>query len=506
MIEHVFVLVLENRSFDHLFGLSQPQATPIPPTANFSAGAPDRCPSDPVHEFDDVQHQIDGGAMGGFDDDLQRRGFVAAQLPALNELACRYVLFDNWFSSVPGPTWPNRFFVHAASSGGLCTSPTGLRTAGAIILPDETFQFDNGTLFDLLDTKFPGQTNWRVYHGDVTPQVLALPGMVDKYYKGNDYFRLTYPTTARDGTINDDGFAADLNSSAGYAPKYTFIEPNYANQILNTTTFTPGDSMHPCGLASAGDQLVRYVYESLSSSPIWSSSVLLVLWDEHGGFYDHVKPPAATPPGDIEHNRAKGDVGATFAFDRLGVRVPALLIGPNAPAQALGSNLFPDQVFDHASVISTVRDIFQLGGPLTHRDRDAPTWNGCLTAPARTTNLSLVCVPPAADPASTSQPAGQPVVDGFTSGMGLIAMHMDKVAARITNQPPIGDFAPKSVANFHKARNASLRSGEFPQVLGKYMSDVQARAKAVKASASKVRPRRVAEKSSGTKPLARPLG
>ena len=362
MIEHVFVLVLENRSFDHLLGLSQPQATPIPPTANFSAGAPDRCPSDPVHEFDDVQHQIDGGAMGGFDDDLQRRGFVASQLPALNELASRYVLFDNWFSSVPGPTWPNRFFVHAASSGGLCTSPTGLRTAGAIILPDETFQFDNGTLFDLLDTKFPGQTNWRVYHGDVTPQVLALPGMVDKYYKGNDYFRLTYPTTARDGTINDDGFAADLNSSAGYAPKYTFIEPNYANQILNTTTFTPGDSMHPCGLASAGDQLVRYVYESLSSSPIWSSSVLLVLWDEHGGFYDHVKPPAATPPGDIEHNRAKGDVGATFAFDRLGVRVPALLIGPNAPAQALGSNLFPDQVFDHASVISTVRDIFQLGG------------------------------------------------------------------------------------------------------------------------------------------------
>ncbi len=486
MIDHVFVLMLENRSYDHLFGLGRPQATPIPATASFAAGAPDRCPQDPPHEFLDVQHQIHGGAMDGFDTDPQRRGFVAADLPTLNELADRYVLFDNWFSSLPGPTWPNRFFVHAATSGGLCTSPSNFQSAGAVILPDEHYQFDNGTLFDLLEKKFPGETPWRVYHGDVSPQVLALPGMVPRYYRGNKYFRSTYPTRQPDGTPNDDGFAADVNSSAGYAPRYTFIEPDFAVQLLGSTAFSTGDSMHPCGLASAGDRLVRYVYESLSGSPIWASSVLLVLWDEHGGFYDHVAPPAATPPGDTEHNRAKGD-GSTFAFDRLGVRVPALLIGPNVPAGGLGSSLFPGCAFDHASVVSTVRDIFQLGGPLTNRDRDAPAWNGCLAAPAPVPvpamDAKLVSRPLAAASPAKRRRAARPVVDGFAGGMGLIAMELDKVGAQVSNQPPVGDFAPKSVADFHVAREASLRSGTFPRVLGKYIGDVRARAAAIKARA-----------------------
>jgi phospholipase C len=482
MIDHVFVLMLENRSYDHLFGSGRPQATPIPATANFAAGAPDRCPQDPPHEFADVQGQVHGGAMDGFVTDLQRRGFVAAQLPTLNELADRYVLFDNWFSSLPGPTWPNRFFVHAATSGGLCTSPSSFQSAGAVILPDEHYQFDNGTLFDLLDAKFPGETPWRVYHGDVSPQVLALPGMVPRYYQGNKYFRSTYPTSQPDGAPNDDGFAADVNSSAGYAPRYTFIEPAFGVQVLGSTSFDSGDSMHPCGAASAGDQLVRHVYESLSASPIWDSSVLLVLWDEHGGFYDHVPPPPATPPGDTEHNRAKGD-GSTFAFDRLGVRVPALLVGPNVPAGGRGSGLFPGRAFDHASVVSTVRDIFQLGGPLTNRDRDAPTWNGCLAAPAQAADSKLVSRPLAAAAPRARGRARRPVVDGFAGGMGLIAMDLDKVGAQVSNQPPVGDFAPKSVADFHLAREASLRSGDFPKVLGDYLGAVRARAAAIKSRA-----------------------
>jgi phospholipase C len=481
-IEHVFVLTLENRSFDHLFGLTQLQQTPIPADAGFSSGAPDRCPIDPLHEFDDVQKQINGGAMTGFAPGIPRKGFQAAQLPTLNELAQRGVLFDNWFSSVPGPTWPNRFFIHAASSGGLCTSPTGLRTAGAIISASEAFKFDNGTIFDLIDKKFPGDPAWRVYHGDVTPQCLALPGMVSKYYKGSKYFRTLYPSTAPDGTARDDGLASDVMSSAGYGPKYTFIEPNYALQLIPSNDFTTGDSMHPCGLASAGDNLVRYVYETLSGSPIWKSSVLLVLWDEHGGFYDHVAPPKATPPGDAEHNRAKGD-GADFKFDRLGVRVPALLLGPNVPAGKTGSTLFAGKSFDHASVISTVRSIFQLGGPLTNRDRDAPTWDGCLTAVASITNTALVSAPVVA-PATVRAQGGAPVVvDGFANGMGLIAMEMDKVGAKISGQRTIGDFSRKSVKQFSAAREATLQTGDFPQMLGEYMGAVQARAEEMKAAA-----------------------
>jgi len=482
-VEHVFVLMLENRSFDHLFGLTQRQETPVPAAAGLSAGAPDPCPADPAHEFDDVQAQIDGGAMDGFRDPLQRKAFTSDQLPALNELASRYVLFDNWFASVPGPTWPNRFFVHAASSGGLCTSPTALRTTGAIIAAGEHFRFDNGTLFDLIDRKFPGDPAWRVYHGDVTPQCLALPGMVRKYYMGPKYFRPFHPSTAPDGTPRDDGFAADVASSAGYAPRYTFIEPNYALQLVASNDFTTGDSMHPCGLAGAGDNLVRHVYEALSRSPIWESSVLLVVWDEHGGFYDHVPPKAATPPGDMEHNRAKGDDGANFRFDRLGVRVPAILIGPNVPAGKLGSELFPGRSFDHASVVSTVRSLFALGGPLTDRDRDAPTWDACLTSALGARAVALESKSIAVDRRRPDPAPPAAAIDGFATGMGLIAMDLDRMGAKLAGQPTIGDFTPKTLADFHAARNATIAAGNFPEVLGRYMGAVQQRAAAVKAAA-----------------------
>ncbi len=481
-VEHVFVLMLENRSFDHLFGLTQRQETPVPAAAKLGGGAPDPCPVDPAHEFDDVQAQVNGGAMDGFRDPLQRKGFTSSQLPALNELAGRYVLFDNWFSSVPGPTWPNRFFVHAASSGGLCTSPTALRTTGAIIAAGEHFRFDNGTLFDLFDRKFPGTPAWRVSHGDVTPQCLSIPGMVGKYYQGPRYFRPFHPTTGPDGTPRDDGFAADVGSSAGYAPRYTFIEPNYALQLIARNDFTTGDSMHPCGLASAGDNLVRDVYETLRASPLWASSVLLVLWDEHGGFYDHVAPPAATPPGDVEHNRAKGVDGADFRFDRLGVRVPAILIGPTVPAGKLGSELFPGKSFDHASVVSTLRGIFQLGGPLTNRDRDAPTWHGCLAAASARMPAALESTPIALDRRAPDA-APPAAVDGFATGMGLIAMDLDRIGAALTGQQTIGDFTPRTVADFHAARKATLDAGNFPEVLGNYMGAVQRRAAAVKGAA-----------------------
>lgn len=491
-IEHVFVLMLENRSFDHLFGLSQRQATPIPQRAGFGQTAPDRCASDPPHEFDNVNKQVNGGAMNGFTaDSVQLTGFTAKQLPTLNELAGRYVLFDNWYSSVPGPTWPNRFFVHAATSGGLCTSPKGLRTAGAIIAAGQHFKFDNGTLFDLLDKANPGgDPSWRVYHGDVTPQCLSLPGMVDKYYKGQTYFRKFYPTQLPDGSLAYDGFANDLLSSQGYTPKYTFIEPNYALQSISTFDFTTGDSMHPCGLASAGDTLVRDVYIALSGSTIWESSILLVLWDEHGGFYDHVEPKTAIPPGDVEHNRDPGPEGAGFKFDQLGVRVPAILIGPDVP-QGIGSEVFPGTVFDHASVVSTVRRIFNLGGSLTARDNNAPTFDtypavtvDSATAIAALTSKAVKAVRVSSMLATTAAKPASADVDGFAAGTALIAMHLDQAGSALSGQPTIGDFTPKTVDDFHAARDASIRVGNFPGVVAKYIGDVSAKAATLKSAAS----------------------
>lgn len=474
-IKNVFVLMLENRSFDHFFGLSGRQNIPKPSSPYFQAGANDRASNDPPHEFNDVQVQIAGGSMSGFDASKGALlGFQPNQIPIIDQLASEYVLFDNWYSSVPGPTWPNRFFVHAASSGGLATSPTGFQATGAVILPKSPFQFQNGSIYDRLDRN---SVPWRIYHGDVHPQVLAVPGMVERYLSGNDKFRPIYPS----GSHGISDLVSDLHSGT-YLPAYTFIEPNYAIQMFSQ--FYYGDSQHPRGLVSSGEALIKYVYEALSSSPIWSQSALLITWDEHGGFYDHCPPPSAVPPGDTQFNKPHGDQTVNFLFDRLGVRVPAILISPLAPRGALGSELFPNQNFDHSSVIKTVFDLLGgLGPPLTARDANAPSWASCISRTARLPDaqvpIALQAITPAQPLASVSAAnagTADSDVDGFLSGMGLIALDLDRTIAEKTGNPSIASFTPQSTKEYIRARAASLSNSNFKTQLIQYINEVGVRA------------------------------
>lgn len=490
-VRHVFVLMLENRSFDHLFGLCGRPGIPRPQAPGFGPGAADRSPVDPPHEFGDVQAQWAQGTMSGFDPQAML-GFERHQLPVLNQLAESFVLFDNWFSSMPGPTWPNRFFVHAASSGGLATSPSAFQSTGAVILPTSPFRFENGTLFDRLDQ---AGLPWRVYHGDASPQVLALPGMVRRYFGGADEFRPLHAS-------QDSGNAsfADEVSRADYAPAYTFIEPDYAIGLFRQ--FYDGDSQHPRGKASSGDALLRHVYEALRASPIWEHSALLVTWDEHGGFFDHVPPPKATPPGDAPLNRPHGD-DPGFEFDRLGPRVPALLISPHAPPGALGSALFPGATFDHASVVRSVFELFGLGAPLTARDRDAPSWLGCLgpgarpqgdhgparlaarlPAPAGASGGRLrsaaakSAAKAAAATADATKDQARQDVDGFLAGMGLIALDLDREVSRRAGRSPIANVKPQSAAAYERSRRASVERGDLRQTLIQYIQEVAVRSRA----------------------------
>ena len=252
-IDHVFVLVLENRSFDHFFGLSGRLLVPRPDDAGFQPGATDRAEFDPPHELEAVRTQIAGGAMSGFDA-RAKRAFLPAQIPVISRLADEFVLFDNWFASVPGPTWPNRFFVHAASSGGLATSPTQLQESGAVITTTSPFRFENGTIFDRLTRC---GKKWRVYHGDVHPQVLALPGMVKEYLNGSDHFCPLY-----DGDPHFSNFAADVDD-IGYEPAYTFIEPNYGIEM--GSQFRHGDSQHPLGRGRSPDRVRRGGFAQLAA-------------------------------------------------------------------------------------------------------------------------------------------------------------------------------------------------------------------------------------------------
>ena len=107
-IDHLFVLMLENRSFDHMFGLSGLPGIQVP--GNLKAGAKDRAKKDPSHDFPDVDRQYNAGHMDGFDSGADAYlGLEPAQIPVLTALAREFLLFDNWYSSMPGPTWPNRF-------------------------------------------------------------------------------------------------------------------------------------------------------------------------------------------------------------------------------------------------------------------------------------------------------------------------------------------------------------------------------------------------------------
>lgn len=470
-IEHVFVLMLENRSFDHLFGLSGLYGLQPPPAAfGFQAGAPDVAASDPPHEFDDVDGQIAGGTMTGFAQSggaAAMQGFEAGRNPVLQQLAQTALLMDNWFSSMPGPTWPNRFFAHAASSGGLDNSPGNLDVAGALNSPLYSYKFQNGHLFDRLLRQ---GRSWRIYKGDSFPQVLALQGMVDKRLD-RSYFR-DFPD-----------FKADL--AQGDLADYTFIEPQYDSLFH----FANGNSQHPLGAISAGERLIRDSYNSIFASAAGQNSLLLVTWDEHGGFFDHVTPPAAVAPGDnqsLNHQRAAQP--RDFAFDRLGPRVPALLVSPWLPS-GLGSQRFPGQAFDHGSIVRSVRETFALGEPLTQRDASAPSWNTALLSAPRSLALLPTRLPAPAPVAPLPTPAA---ISPSQIATLHLATAVDWDLASRTGQPPLlaGTYQ-KPLTSLHAAlANPKSRQSVARQlkVMGDYVAAVDQRERATQKKLQRAAP------------------
>jgi phospholipase C len=285
-----------------------------------------------------------GDIMLGFD--------TASQLPTSYALATSFALCDQWFSSIPGPTWPNRMFVHAASSAGLDHSPSTTQIATWESVSG--FTFPHGSLYDALNAS---GLQWRIYNDNTDaysdnpqngsalgaiPQVSALKGVTLL-----DVNSLTH-------------FASDLQGPYPY--QYTFIEPNYGD--ITADTYVGGSSQHPMDDVYGGEGLIKAVYEAIRNSPLWSTSLLIVTYDEHGGFYDSVAPPAATPPNDGS--------GSTynqydFAFDRLGVRVPAIVVSP-----LIEAGVVDHTVYDHSSVPATMERLFGFGhGPGRRGERRA---------------------------------------------------------------------------------------------------------------------------------------
>jgi phospholipase C len=380
--------MMENRSFDHMLGfvprigdLGPDDFNRVDPTNPRSARvrvSPDAEPVtliDPEHTFEATQEQLFGPGqpsqtptMSGFVSSyvkavggnvtLGRRVMrcqAPASVPVLARLAGEYCACTRWFSSVPGPTWPNRFYAHAATSSGLVTN-SWLNP----LTP---------TIFDRLDA---AGVSWRVYAGDIA-QCWSIPALG---------FRMVaeraLPSPDRHfsplGQLFDDLEAGTLRS-------YSFVEPHYFQTLLWRAT-----DQHPPHDVRDGEALISLVYESLLASSYWTDTLLIVTYDEHGGFYDREPPPTARSPDGLSSTHPP------FDFTRLGVRVPAVLVSPYIEPGRIDTT-----VYDHTAIPATLNKLFRLGPDafLTERDRHSPTLEGNLTRSRARARRTAVRVAPA---------------------------------------------------------------------------------------------------------------
>lgn len=335
-IDHIVVLLLENRSFDHMLGyLSLPESaggrgrtdidglTGADDQANEFEGRTYRpqplhdylsFPWDPPHEHDSVIKQIaddNGGFVQQFakhhkqlykhipleDPGLVMGYHTADHVPAFDELARQFCVCDRWFSSMPGPTFPNRYYALAGTSGGLTKDPD-------VKVPKPV---DLKTVVEYVPKGM-----WSNYYHDT-----ASLWLFTKYRKHH----WTAPTHTF-GTFRKD-------ARKGTLPAVSWIDPHYYIKMK-----TANDD-HPPSDIRKGQKLVAEVYNLLLESPVWNKTMLVISYDEHGGFYDHVIPPQAED--DYPH------------MARYGVRVPAIVVSPWVARQSVSHT-----VFDHTSIIKTI--------------------------------------------------------------------------------------------------------------------------------------------------------
>lgn len=350
LIQHVIVLMLENQSFDRMVGLTHgvdgvnPQALRTNPDSisgqliSQNLSTQPRMDFDPPHDYDDVIAQIQGtsepcsGFVNAFIKDHPKGSpsevmayYDSAYLPSLGTLAKEFVTCDRWFSSVPGPTWPNRFFVNSGTSLGHIDMPSLANFDPAVHL------YDQPTVFERLSE---AGKSWRIYFQDFSQTTLMIR---QELYAANYRYM--------------PSFYIDCENETTF-PQYAFIEPKF---------FWPGENdQHPISDIRRGDALIANVYNAIrKNEKLWNSSLFVILYDEHGGFYDHVDPrdqayqKTAVPPDGHQ-------TPEHFPFNLFGLRVPAVLISPLLDPGVLHG------VYDHTSLLQYLMKKWGLG-PLGNR-------------------------------------------------------------------------------------------------------------------------------------------
>ncbi|CAM8886454.1 unnamed protein product [Rhodiola kirilowii] len=382
-IKTIVVIVMENRSFDHMLGWMKSINTEIngvngsqfqqlnasDPTSQkiFFSNQSVYIDPDPGHSFQAIREQIFGSEntsavpapMNGFaqqplamtgntnmSHDVMN-GFNPHMISVYKTLVSEFAVCDRWFASVPASTQPNRLYVHSGTSHGATSNIAKLLAAG----------YPQRTIFDNINDE---GLSWGIYYQNIPATLFYKNLRKLKYALKFHPYELSFKSDAKNGKL----------------PNYTVIEQRYFDSKLE-----PANDDHPSHDVYQGQMFIKEVYETIRASPQWNETLMVITYDEHGGYYDHVSTPVSGVPSPDE---IVGPEPFNFTFNRLGVRVPAILISPWIEKGTVlhGPNGKPTATseYEHSSIPATVKKIFNLQSPfLTKRDAWAGTFETVLT-------------------------------------------------------------------------------------------------------------------------------
>ncbi|WP_375478513.1 alkaline phosphatase family protein [uncultured Jatrophihabitans sp.] len=371
--DHIVVVMMENHSFDNYLGALSRHGQPKADGLHFSSsgvalnsnpgphGAVRAYPfadtaqgSGVTQTWNSTHEQVNGGKMNGFvkavGNSAQAMGYWGPdQLPFAYSFAKTFTTANRWFCSAPCQTYPNRRFLMAGTAYG------DIATASSTITLTPP---PNGTIFDRLHAH---GISWKNYYTDL-PQTAIIPSIVSKY----------------PGNLSPiQQFIVDC--AAGTLPSVSFVDPEFGvvseigAPLVGVPGVTPigsqlsqigGDEEEPQDLAY-GETWAWAIVRAVLASPAWQRTLLIYTYDEHGGYYDHVPPPAAIAPDSIKPDLTATDVKGGYTV--YGPRVPAIIASPYAKPNAV-TNI----VHDHTSVLATIEAKWNLPA-LTYRDANAAT-------------------------------------------------------------------------------------------------------------------------------------
>ncbi|KAH8911764.1 phosphoesterase [Coniochaeta sp. PMI_546] len=290
--------------------------------------------------------------------------YTEDQVPVLTALVQNFVTFNHWHSAIPGPTDPNRLALVSGSSYGHGSNDASFKAKG----------FNQTSIFQSLTER---GHQWRNYHdpaGGTGPEA--------------SWFQWTYDAGLSGNVVNLSQFFVD--AAAGNLTSLSFLNPSCCG--VGTT------SMHPSGLISAGEALIKQVYEALRSGPQWEETLFILTFDETGGFHDHVPPPLAPRPDNLTYTASTpSGQNYTLNFNRLGGRIPTLLISPwvsKGYVEQQHANAAGEVVsYSATSILRTLGYLFDFE-PYNPRVEWSPSFEHLVKCRARDTPKTL----PAADP------------------------------------------------------------------------------------------------------------